>query len=94
MLVTRKQEIAVGIDGVRLAFEQWLIHAAIQRGVINGVVSRLGGVVVDGLIEEVLAVGKKEWPAMRRVLGMVKRCDGGGSATVDIYAEESVLRRG
>src|ERR1019366_6287933 len=54
LLVAGEQEISVGINGVRLALKQRLVYAAVERCVVNRVVCRFGGVVVDGQIEKVL----------------------------------------
>src|ERR1700692_1992542 len=67
--------------------EQRTIFAAIERCIIERIVRRLGRIVVNCEIEEMLAVGKEKWPAMRSVLSGVELRDRswGSSAGTDTH---------
>lgn len=82
LLVTGKQEIAIGVNGVRLSLEQGLIFTAIHRRIVDRVVSGKRGSVVNGEVEEVFAVGKEEGPAMGGVLRAIDVSNGGDRAAV------------
>src|SRR5215475_6742540 len=76
LFAAREQKEAVGIDRIRLSTEQSTILPAVERGVIKSIVRSFRRVVMDGQIEEVFAVGKKERPTMG---GVQSRIDLGGS---------------
>src|ERR1700746_2975438 len=59
-----EQDKAIGVDRIRFGTEQLPSFTAIERGEIHRIVGRLGRIVVNGQIKEVLAIGKKEGPAV------------------------------
>ena len=70
LAATREQHKAARVDGVGERTEQGTVLRAIERGKVYGVFLGLGGIVIDGEIKKVLAIRKKERPAM----GGVPRC--------------------
>src|ERR1700674_2056242 len=72
--------------------EQRTIFAPIERCIIERIVRRLRRIVVKSKIEEMLAVGKEKWPAMRSVLSRVDLRDGSWCSSAGTDAHQGCLR--
>ena len=94
LLVPGEEQVAIGVDGVGLGLEQEPVDAAVDRGVYTEIVRSLAAIVIDGQIQEVLAVRKKGRPAMRRVLRGVESRERGNRTAVHIDAGKATLRCG
>src|SRR5271168_928630 len=70
------------------------VFPSIERCIVQRVVCRLGGIVDDGQIEEVLPVRKKVRPTVRSVLRKIQFCDVRWSSSGGADAYYRLLRVG
>src|SRR5712692_4230799 len=68
LAATCEQKKTTAINRIGRRAEQRTIFATVQRRVIESIVRRPGGIVVNGQIEEMLTIGQKIRPAVRGVL--------------------------
>src|SRR3974390_2790666 len=84
--------MALGVSGTGERGNQKAIEFAVEGGDVDTVLFALRRRVIRGKVEEMLAIGEKERPAMGGMARVIELCDWNRSAAVDRNLVDHVAR--